>query len=82
MSPLLKSSIRVQRVASQSSLISVGHSGPARHRRCAFGDIVDLVRMDVGRGALNRFTHCERLSRPKGPRGASDEALEHEAAPP
>jgi putative transposase len=33
------------------------------------------------RGALNRSTRYERLSRPKGPRGVSDEAFEQEAAP-
>jgi hypothetical protein len=39
-----------------------------------------LLRHD--RGALNRSTRYERLSRPKGPRGVSDEAFdEQEAAP-
>jgi hypothetical protein len=33
------------------------------------------------RGALNRSTRYERLSRPKGPRGVSDEAFEQEASP-
>jgi hypothetical protein len=32
------------------------------------------------RGALNRSTRYARLSRPKGPRGVSDEAFEQEAA--
>jgi len=32
-------------------------------------------------GAMNRFTPCERLSRPKVPRGVFDEAFEREAAP-
>ena len=32
-------------------------------------------------GALNRSTRYERLSRPNGPRGASAEAFEQEAAP-
>ena len=36
---------------------------------------------EADRGALNRSTRYERLSRPKGPRGVSDEAFEQEAAP-
>jgi hypothetical protein len=35
----------------------------------------------IDRGALNRSTLYERLSRPKGPRGVSDEAFEQVAAP-
>ena len=36
---------------------------------------------ETDRGALNRSTPYERLSRPKGPRGVSDEAFEQEASP-
>jgi len=35
----------------------------------------------LARGALNRSTLYERLSRPKGSRGVSDEAFEQEASP-
>ena len=39
------------------------------------------VFVDSDRGALNRSTPYERLSRPKGPRGVSDVAVEQEAPP-
>ncbi len=52
-----------------SSASAIGLIGVAPSRR--FPD----------RGALNRYTPYERLSRPRGPRGVSDEAFEEEATP-
>jgi hypothetical protein len=34
----------------------------------------------IDRGALNRSTHHERVSRPKGPKGVSDEAFDKQEA--
>ena len=41
----------------------------------------EIQNVRIGGGALNRSTPYERLSRPKGPRGVSDEAFEQEASP-
>ena len=38
----------------------------------------EILNVRIGGGALNRSTPYERLSRPKGPRGVSDEAVEQE----
>jgi hypothetical protein len=46
------------------------------------GGTFTLTAAELDRGALNRSTLYERLSRPMGPRGVSDEAFdEQEAAP-